>query len=302
MLKHLALDAEGRLLIVIDEFDRIENIKERKLFADFLKQVSDQETPTQFIFCGVGRSLEELLAFHESIDRYVEGIPLSRLMFQGRYDIIDRAAEALGVSIDDKHRFRIAAISDGFPHYIHLMCMHLFWEMFYFEHVVRHSTQDLYELAIRQAVVGSETRLKQVYDKATLSDNDIYELALWAAADHGDLQRNIRSVYDSYCRLSARTGSSTLPYTDFINYLGKLKLRSHGMILKTFRSGWVEFTENIVRGYVRLRAEDSGCPLESEYDSKCNPRTSEKLGGASLCGHHLKNPFHLAVGRRSSPL
>ena len=38
-----------------------------------------------------------------------------------------------------------------------------------------------------------------------------------------------------------------------------------GRILKANRAGWYEFTENIVRGYVRLRAQEKGIELEVDH-------------------------------------
>jgi uncharacterized protein len=35
---------------------------------------------------------------------------------------VDSASGALGLKIEDTPRLRIAQISDGFPHYVHLIC------------------------------------------------------------------------------------------------------------------------------------------------------------------------------------
>jgi hypothetical protein len=46
--------------------------------------------------------------------------------------------------------------------------------------------------------------------------------------------------------------------------LNALKSQRHGSILVGTRAGWYEFRENIVRGYVRLRAEKEGIQLGVE--------------------------------------
>lgn len=124
------IGAKEESVVVIDEFDRIASDKERCHFADFIKQLGDQRIGIRFVFCGVGESLEMLLGAHGSCYRYLESVELPRLSWDARWAIIDRAAEALKVSVGDRARFRIAAISDGFPHYVHLVCEKLFWEMF----------------------------------------------------------------------------------------------------------------------------------------------------------------------------
>jgi uncharacterized protein len=266
-LRSVSKNMAAKLLVVVDEFDRIDKPQERKLFADFVKQVSDQEAPVQFIFCGVGSSLEELFAAHESSQRYFEGIPLPRLIFGSRYEIIERSANALGLEIPDNLKFRIAAISDGFPHYIHLICSNLYWEIFQDDAVLTEPTSEHYFEAIRASVASMEGKLRPGYDRAIARDDNNFELGLWAAADHSDLQRSIASIYDSYKRIAAVLSMPITPAKDFSSYLSRLRTPAHNKILKLFRRGWYEFSENVIRGYVRLRAEDAGCPLALEFDA-----------------------------------
>ena len=51
----------------------------------------------------------------------------------------------------------------------------------------------------------------------------------------------------------------------FNQKINRLKLEAHGRILIGTRTGWYEFRENLVRGYVRLRAEEAGVPLEVDH-------------------------------------
>ncbi|CAJ9607220.1 DNA-binding protein [Burkholderia pseudomallei] len=266
-LRGVSKKASANLLVVVDEFDRIEKADERKLFADFVKQVSDQEAPVQFIFCGVGSSLEELLAAHESSQRYFEGIPLSRLMFGSRYEIIEKSAGALGIDVPENIKFRIAAISDGFPHYVHLICSNLYWEIFQDEAELTEPTSDHYFGAIRSSVASMEGKLRPGYDRAIARDDKNFEMALWSAADHSDLQRSLASIFESYKRIAGVVQMPAATSKELTNYLGRLRTPAHNKVLKLFRRGWYEFSENVIRGYVRLRAEDAGCPLALEFDA-----------------------------------
>ncbi|HEU0156585.1 MAG TPA: hypothetical protein VFQ82_10995, partial [Stellaceae bacterium] len=51
----------------------------------------------------------------------------------------------------------------------------------------------------------------------------------------------------------------------FNQRINRLKREAHGRILVATRTGWYEFRENLVRGYVRLRAEHAGVPLEVDH-------------------------------------
>jgi Cdc6-like AAA superfamily ATPase len=86
-------------LVVIDEFDQIASQVDRKLFADLIKQVSDREIPVRFVITGIGRSLEELIGVHLSTDRYLAPIALEPIPHDARWQIIDGAAAAMGISI-----------------------------------------------------------------------------------------------------------------------------------------------------------------------------------------------------------
>src|SRR4029077_16537701 len=128
--------------------------------------LGDQQVPVRFVFCGVAESVQKLLGAHGSAYRYLEGIELQRLSWKARYEIIEKAASALGVEVDDRPRFRVAAISDGFPYYIHLICEKLFWQMFNTELSCTVPTLDHFREAVSEAVMGIEQHLRASYDQA----------------------------------------------------------------------------------------------------------------------------------------
>jgi len=285
-------------VVVVDEFDRIASDEERSHFADFIKQIGDQRLPVRFVFCGVAESMQKLLGTHGSCYRYLEGIELRGLSYDARYEIIDAAAKAFNVVVGDRPRHRIAAISDGFPHYVHRMCEHLFWQMFNDPLPCSTPTIDHYRQAVAESVLGIEQHLKVTYEKATMKNASGYEEVLWAIADHADLVRNTESIYESYCGLFGEKDDSeltpvgmlgrvqeaeseqefesafevdegddrpTLDRQTVVSRLSALKKDSCGRILMTTKKGWYQFRENIMRGYVRLRAEEQGYELALDY-------------------------------------
>ena len=257
-------DSENTV-VVLDEFDRLTNDAERTHFADFIKQIGDKHIPIRFVFCGVAESIQKLLGAHESCFRYLEGVELQRLSWDGRFEIIDTAARALGVTIESRPRTRIAAISDGFPHYIHLICEKLFWQMFNDEAPCTIPNADHYREAIAEAVMGIEQHLRTTYEQAAvLKDTQDYEEVLWAVADHADLFRNTESIYESYLKLF---GPDQLDRPTVVSRLNTLKGGSCGRILTNWneKKGWYEFRESIMRGYVRLRAEEQGVELALDF-------------------------------------
>jgi hypothetical protein len=51
----------------------------------------------------------------------------------------------------------------------------------------------------------------------------------------------------------------------FYQRLNRLKKDNHGSIVIGSRTGWYGFKENVVRGYVRLRAERAGIEIGIDH-------------------------------------
>lgn len=125
------------------------------------------------------------------------------------------------------------------------------------------SNLDHYREAVTEAVLGIEQHLKTTYERATMKDAAGYEQVLWAVADHADLIRNTDGVWDSYVKITA--GGEQLSRPEVTARLTSLKGASCGQILTSTRRGWYLFRESMMRGYVRLRAEEKGVELATDY-------------------------------------
>jgi uncharacterized protein len=254
-------------VVIIDEFDQLTDDRERKEFADLIKQVSDQQIALRFIFCGIGSSLEDLIGVHLSTDRYLTPIELERLSHDARWEIIDTAAAALGLSVHENLRIRVGQISDGFPYYIHLMCEQMFWAVFDDDQVTTECRPEHFTNGVSRAIEGAQTSLRLAYEKATQKYKDDYQEVLWAVADDVMLRRQVSDIFDkSYRRImETRPERATLTKEQFYNRMNALKDDSHGRILSTTGAGWYQFRENVVRGYVRLQAERQSVVLGQDH-------------------------------------
>lgn len=251
-------------VIVVDEFDQVKNKEEQERFTNFIKQISDRHISVRFIFCGIGESVDAIMAAHGSADRYFHTVGLGRLPWEARFDIVLVAAGQLGIEIDTDTVIRIARISDGFPHYVHFISEKLFWRVY----EARNDgmvTAELFEGAMSDAAEGMEMRLKGPYQTATRKYSNDYEFILFSAADGHELQRRSTDIFESYQRISKNRLNAPLDRSRFNQRLNSLKQPSHASILTGTRQGWYEFTEKMIRGYVRLRAEQHGLVLESDH-------------------------------------
>lgn len=263
--------AEERV-VIFDEFDALPDNADRALFADFIKQMGDQAVPIKMFFTGIGQSLEDLLAAHHSCYRYLASVALSPLNWDGRLAIIRAASDALGVEVDQSTMYRIGAISDGFPHYIHLICEKLFWVVFDdVEDVTRVSPAN-YKEAINGAVQDIEPFLRELYETATRKYNNDYQEVLWAVADHHEFSRRSSDIFASYVAIMKQRNSGPADRTKFNARMNALKRSSHGEILLGTRQGWYELREPILRGYIRLRAEREGVALAQDHPLETGAR------------------------------
>lgn len=280
VLRYVAQLHSESPVIIVDEFDQITEKDDRKRFADLIKQVSDQEIGIRFIFCGIGTSMDELIGEHLSTDRYLMPIAVERLMHDALWLILTETAEQLGVEIGNEEKIRISTISDGFPYYVHLIGEQMFWSMFDDDAAVGKVGLKHFDVGIRGAIEEAVGSLKQTYAMAVQKRADDYEEVLWAVADDTILQRKSPDIYQqSYLPImQRREGRQPISMKTFYQRMNALKRPAHASILTANRQGWYRFTENVMRGYVRLMAEEAGIPLGIDH-------------------HHAPKPAHRAPAR-----
>lgn len=256
-------------LIIIDEFDQLASDTERKYVADLIKQLSDQSINLRLIICGIGSSLEELIGVHLSTDRYLATVELPPLSHDARWEILTAGAAAFGVAFERNSLIRIGQLSDGYPYYVHLMGEQIFWHVYDDPAPVTVVGVKHYGGGLRSAVEEAQTSLRNAYDLATQKHKNStdYEETLWAVADGTLLSRPTSDLYDkSYVPImDERKGREPLAKEHFYQRLNALKKPAHGRVLLANRQGWYGFRENMLRGYVRLRAERAGISIGLDH-------------------------------------
>ena len=271
VLREVASIHSDRPVVVVDEFDRMTDEKERALFADLVKQLGDKKVNVTFFFTGVAPTLDQLLGAHPSAIRQFETIELEKLNWTARWNITVNALQKFGVEIEDNIRIRIAAVSDGYPYYVHLITEKLLWRLFDAREVVTNVDWEHYHGAISDAIESINAELKRPYEQAVNQRTEDFEEVLWAAADSEYLDRDLQQIYSSYKYvIRQRPGRSAIEYKQFTSILNKLKSKSCGEIIvasRFERRGWVAYRESMLRGYARMRAEAREIKLVGEQEA-----------------------------------
>jgi len=107
-------------ILIIDEFDRLPQ-RVKAAFADTIKSLSDHAVNATVILVGVADSINDLIREHQSIERALVQIRMPRMSEQEIEEIVNNGLQRLGMDIDDDARARITALSQGLPHYTHLL-------------------------------------------------------------------------------------------------------------------------------------------------------------------------------------
>ena len=162
-----ALSRQPASLIVIDELDRLDNDEALTLLADTVKTLSDHAVHTTLVLVGVADSIDELIGDHQSIERALVQIPMPRMPVDELAEIIDKGIEELGMAISASSRSRIARLSEGLPHYTHLLSLHAC------QRAISDDRAEVFDsdvdAAIKIAVDKAQHSIKSSYQRATRS-------------------------------------------------------------------------------------------------------------------------------------
>lgn len=110
------------VVVIIDEFDRVAS-RLGMIMADTIKMLSDQSVPATLVLVGLGESVSALIAQHESTERALAQIMMPRMSIAELRQIVDGGLAEVGMSAEPPARDRIAALSQGLPHYTHLITL-----------------------------------------------------------------------------------------------------------------------------------------------------------------------------------
>ena len=170
-------------VIVIDEFDRVPaDTDARRLMSDTIKLFSDTGVKATIILVGVADSIGELIAEHQSISRNIEQIPVEPMTPTELGDIVRKGYDHVGLDYDDRVPREIAELSQGYPHYTHLLSL---WAgRRALGSGATSVTTEVLEAAIPEALRGATGGVQQEYERAILSSQKeaLFEEVLLACA------------------------------------------------------------------------------------------------------------------------
>jgi hypothetical protein len=195
------------VILIIDEFDRLA-VEVRASFADLIKTLSDQNVEATVLLVGVADNVEDLVESHHSVARALTQIHLPR-MNQGEIDlIIGEGLGHLGMTMDADARKRIVLLSQGLPHYTHLIALHS--ARVAIERRTLHVTDAIVGEAIHHALEGAHQTIRTAYTNATYSaqKDNLFGAVLLACALAKTDEAGYFAANDVRAPLKAITGKA----------------------------------------------------------------------------------------------
>ena len=170
------------LTVIIDEYDRVLDRDTRRLMTDIIKMFSDYSTSCSLILVGVSQSAEELIDAHQSITRNLDFVHVEPMGTEQLAQIIENGFGKVGLEFESGLDSRIGELSQGYPHYTHLLGLWAGISAANRESDVV-TFHDLSK-AINQALQRTAESIRLEYDRATESSqpNNIYREVLLSCA------------------------------------------------------------------------------------------------------------------------
>ena len=172
----------ARWLLIVDEFDRLDDRASIRLISDTIKTLSDHAVPATMVLVGVADSVEDLLGEHRSIERCLTQVLMPRMTRDELTDIVDHGLAQAGMRMNDPVRWYIPEVSQGYPHFTHLLALHAARRALG-EGRDLVGRRDL-ERAVEDAIAVTERSIRNSYSAAVYSTNPtaLYEPVLLACA------------------------------------------------------------------------------------------------------------------------
>lgn len=153
----------------------------------------------------------------------------------------------------------------------------MIWQAFDDEDKITKILLEHFGSGVDAAVKNATPLLRETYEVATKKYSGSYEEVLWALVDKPTLIRQSAAIYkEAYVPIMSAIGSEPMELKTFYSRLNSLKSESHGHILKSPKRSWFQFSENMVRGYVKLKAAEHSVDLGIDHHNSKAP-ASKKL-------------------------
>jgi len=170
------------VVVILDEFDTVENEDTRATMSDTLKFLSDRVVPATVVLIGVSDDVETLIRNHRSLERCLRQILMPRMSDRELEMIVTKGLGKVRMTINQSALEEIARLSRGLPHYPHLLGLHSGRAAL--DNKSLCVADGHVEIAVREAIDKTQASIRSDYSKAITSSRKeaLYKEVLLACA------------------------------------------------------------------------------------------------------------------------
>ena len=169
-------------LLILDEFDRLADQNSIALLTDTIKALSDYAVPATILLVGAATDVGTLIGGHPSVERCLTQVQMPRMTSEELAGIVDTGLQKVGMAMDETDQWYIPAVSQGYPHYTHLLTLHAARRTLSDGREV--VTRNDIDAAIEESLIMTERSIRDRYSAAVYSPNPnaLYAPVLLACA------------------------------------------------------------------------------------------------------------------------
>jgi hypothetical protein len=214
--------------------------------------------PSTLVLVGVARSIGELIGEHASIVRALVQIEMPRMTIAELSEILQKGCDRAGLTADDDAVRDIAVLSEGLPHYTHLLGLHAG------QHAVQNDRETVTTDDVRAAIPKAVDRhtILSDYQRATRSarKDALFSQVLLACALAPKNQLGFFTSGSIRDPLEAIAGRR-IEIPAFSNHLSQFLEPARGAVLQregSSRRYFYRFADPILQPYVVLNGLAEG--------------------------------------------
>jgi Cdc6-like AAA superfamily ATPase len=263
-------------IVVIDEFDLVDQ-STATLMADTIKTLSDRATDTTLVLVGVADSLDQLIQEHESVARALVQVQMPRMSYTELLQIVSTGMDKVQMTIAKQIAEQIANLSQGLPHYTHLVAKHAALS------AVKDGRREIletdYDNAIKESVKDKLQTLGMKYQTATHSPKDNIFAEVLLACAFATNEFGLFSARDVRDPLTIIFGKS-YDIQAYIRHLNKFSQGVRGPILEKkgeTRRFQYKFVDPLMQPYVVMKGLADGLITDDQFARLLRPSSPPGL-------------------------
>ncbi len=110
-----------RVIVILDEYDRVVDVNFRREVAELIKNLSDRAARVQLVITGVALNLDELIGYAPSIRRNIAGLPMTPLAPSEVRDLLRMGEVAAEITYSKDALTLITRMAGGSPYLVRLL-------------------------------------------------------------------------------------------------------------------------------------------------------------------------------------